>query len=63
MATIKNYMITVHTLPLNKMENTNMKTTKVDDIKKLDYDENHESIGTKNPQIEEENNSANNIEV
>ena len=56
-------MITVHTLPLNKMENTNMKTTKVDDIKKLDYYENHEIIGTKNPQIEEENNSANNIEV
>ena len=45
------------------MENTNMKTTKVDDIKQLDYDKNHESIGTKNPQIEEDNNSANNIEV
>ena len=59
----KNYIITVHTLPLNKMENTNMKTTKVDDIKQLDYDKNHESIGTKNPQIEEDNNSANNIEV
>ena len=59
----KNYIITVHTLPSNKMENTDMKTTKVDDIKKLDYDENRESVGTKNPPIEEENNAANNIEV
>ena len=40
-----------------------MKTTKVDDIKKLD-NENRERVGTKlaNPEIEEQNNSSD-IEV